>query len=78
MLGLASEFGFNRNVSIKSGAAFFNLGTDRYNMAGIPADIQRDHLDRGAPLPLFTQLASKDMSQWRPLSGADLLVLTAL
>jgi opacity protein-like surface antigen len=41
VLGLGSEFGLTRNVSVKSETAYFNLGTDRYNMAGIPADIQR-------------------------------------
>lgn len=41
VLGLGSEFGLTRNVSVKSETAYSNLGTDRYNMAGIPADIQR-------------------------------------
>jgi outer membrane autotransporter protein len=40
-VGWGSEFGLTPNVSVKSETLYFNLGTDRYNMAGILADIQR-------------------------------------
>jgi opacity protein-like surface antigen len=40
-LGLGSEFGLTRNVSVKSEIMYFDLGSDRYTIAGIPTDIQR-------------------------------------
>ena len=39
--GLGSEFGLTRNVSVKSEIMYFDLGSDRYAMAGIPTDIRR-------------------------------------
>jgi opacity protein-like surface antigen len=41
-VGWGSEFGLTPNVSVKSETMYFNLGTDRYSMGGIFADIQRD------------------------------------
>ena len=43
-VGWGSEFGLTRNVSVKSEIMYFDLGTDRYNMGGISADIQRSGL----------------------------------
>jgi len=40
-VGWGSEFGLTQNVSVKSEIMYFDLGTDRYTMGGIPADIQR-------------------------------------
>jgi opacity protein-like surface antigen len=40
--GLGAEFGLTRNVSVKSEIMYFDLGSDRYNIAGIPTDIQRN------------------------------------
>jgi opacity protein-like surface antigen len=40
-IGLGSEFGLTRNVSVKSEIMYFDLGSDRYTIAGIPTDIQR-------------------------------------
>jgi opacity protein-like surface antigen len=40
-VGWGSEFGLTPNVSVESETLYFNLGTDRYNMAGILADVQR-------------------------------------
>jgi opacity protein-like surface antigen len=39
-VGLGSEFGLTRNVSVKSETMYFDLGRDRYTLAGIPTDIQ--------------------------------------
>ena len=39
--GLGSEFGLTRNVSMKSEIMYFDLGSDRYAIAGIPTDIRR-------------------------------------
>jgi len=39
--GLGSEFGLTRNVSVKSEIMYFDLGSDRYAIAGIPTDIRR-------------------------------------
>jgi opacity protein-like surface antigen len=39
-VGLGSEFGLTQNVSVKSEIMYFALGSDRYNIAGIPTDIQ--------------------------------------
>jgi outer membrane autotransporter protein len=41
-VGWGSEFGLTQNVSVKGEIMYFNLGTDRYDMAGILADVQRD------------------------------------
>src|SRR5262249_51812451 len=38
--GLGSEFGLTRNISVKSETMYFDLGRDRYTIAGIPTDIQ--------------------------------------
>jgi len=43
-VGWGTEFGLTRNVSVKSEIMYFDLGTDRYNVGGIPADIQRSGL----------------------------------
>jgi outer membrane immunogenic protein len=39
--GLGSEFGLTPNVSVKSEIMYFDLGSDRYAIAGIPTDIRR-------------------------------------
>jgi opacity protein-like surface antigen len=39
-VGLGSEFGLTQNISVKSEISYFDLGSDRYNIAGIPTDIQ--------------------------------------
>ncbi|MBV9566012.1 MAG: autotransporter domain-containing protein [Bradyrhizobium sp.] len=39
--GLGTEFGLTRNVSVKSEIMYFDLGSDRYTIAGIPTDIER-------------------------------------
>jgi opacity protein-like surface antigen len=41
-VGLGSEFGLMQNVSVKGEIMYFDLGSDRYNIAGIPTDIQRN------------------------------------
>jgi opacity protein-like surface antigen len=41
-VGWGSEFGLTQNVSVKSEIMYFDLGTDRYNITGIPTDIQRN------------------------------------
>src|SRR5262249_46212727 len=40
-LGWGSEFGLTQNVSVKSEFMYFDLGTDRFNLGGIPVDIGR-------------------------------------
>jgi outer membrane autotransporter protein len=40
--GLGAEFGLMRNVSVKSEITYFDLGSDRYTIAGIPTDIKRN------------------------------------
>jgi len=40
--GLGSEFGLTQSVSVKSEIMYFDLGSDRYNIAGIPTDVQRN------------------------------------
>jgi opacity protein-like surface antigen len=40
-LGWGSEFGLTPNVSVKSETAYIDLGTARYNLDGIGADIHR-------------------------------------
>ena len=42
--GLGSEFGLTQNVSVKSEIMYFDLGSDRYSLAGIPTDIQQTGL----------------------------------
>jgi opacity protein-like surface antigen len=39
--GLGSEFGLTRNVSVKSETMYFDLGSDRDTMSGIPTDVRR-------------------------------------
>ena len=39
--GLGSEFGLTQNVSVKSEIMYFDLGRDRYTIAGIPTDIHQ-------------------------------------
>jgi len=41
-IGWGSEFGLTQNVSVKSEFMYFDLGSDRYNITGIPTDIQRN------------------------------------
>jgi opacity protein-like surface antigen len=41
-VGWGSEFGLTQNVSVKGEITYFNLGTDRYALGGILADVQRD------------------------------------
>ena len=41
-VGWGSEFGLTQNVSAHAETMYFNLGTERRNMAGILADVQRD------------------------------------
>jgi opacity protein-like surface antigen len=41
-VGWGSEFGLTPNLSVSGEIMYFNLGTDRHNMAGIVADMQRD------------------------------------
>jgi opacity protein-like surface antigen len=41
-VGGGYEFGLTQNVSVKSEMMYFDLGSDRINAAGIPADIQRN------------------------------------
>jgi opacity protein-like surface antigen len=41
MVGWGSEFGLTPNVSVKSETFYFELGSDRYNMSGIFANVQR-------------------------------------
>jgi opacity protein-like surface antigen len=41
-VGWGSEFGLTQNVSVKSEISYFDLGSDRFNIAGIPTDIQRN------------------------------------
>ena len=41
-VGWGTEFGLTQNVSVKSEFTYFDLGTDRYNIGGNPADIQRN------------------------------------
>jgi opacity protein-like surface antigen len=41
-VGWGTEFALTQNVSVKSEIMYFDLGSDRYNIAGTPADIQRN------------------------------------
>jgi opacity protein-like surface antigen len=41
-VGWGTEFGLTQHVSVKSEIMYFDLGSDRYNIAGIPTDIQRN------------------------------------
>lgn len=43
-VGWGSEFGLTQNVSVKGEIMYFNLGSDRYNILGLPTDIQRNGL----------------------------------
>ena len=42
--GLGSEFGLTRKVSVKSELMYFDLGSDRYAIAGIPTDVRQTGL----------------------------------
>ena len=42
--GFGSEFGLTRNVSVKSEIMYFDLGSDRFNIAGIPTDVRQTGL----------------------------------
>src|SRR5579883_528543 len=41
-VGWGTEFGLTQNLSVKSEMLYFDLGSDRYNIAGVPVDIQRN------------------------------------
>ena len=41
-LGWGTEFGLTPNVSVNSEISYFNLGSERANLAGVAAEIQRD------------------------------------
>jgi opacity protein-like surface antigen len=41
-VGWGTEFGLTQNVSVKSEVMYFDLGSDRYNVPGVPVDIQRN------------------------------------
>jgi outer membrane autotransporter protein len=40
-IGWGSEFGLTQNVSVKGETMYFDLGSDRHNLVGIPIDLQR-------------------------------------
>ena len=40
--GVGFEFGLMQNVSMKSEITYFNLGSDRYTLAGIPTDMKQN------------------------------------
>ena len=40
--GVGFEFGLMQNVSMKSEVTYFNLGSDRYTLAGIPTDMKQN------------------------------------
>jgi opacity protein-like surface antigen len=39
-VGWGSEFGLTQSVSVKSEISYFDLGSDRYDITGIPTDIR--------------------------------------
>jgi opacity protein-like surface antigen len=41
-VGWGTEFGLTRTISIKSETSYVDLGTDRFSVAGIPTEIQRN------------------------------------
>jgi opacity protein-like surface antigen len=41
-IGWGTEFGLTQNLSVKSEMMYFDLGTDRFNIAGTPIDIQKN------------------------------------
>jgi opacity protein-like surface antigen len=41
-VGWGTEFGLTQNLSVKTETMYFDLGTDRYNVAGTPIDIQKN------------------------------------
>jgi len=41
-VGWGTEFGLTQNVSVKSEMMYFDLGSDRRSVAGVPVDIQRN------------------------------------
>ena len=42
IVGWGSEFGLTPNVSVAGEVSSFNLGSEHVNLAGTPAEIQRD------------------------------------
>jgi opacity protein-like surface antigen len=41
-VGWGTEFGLTQNLSVKTETMYFDLGSDRYNVAGTPIDIQKN------------------------------------
>ena len=41
-VGWGTEFGLTRTISIKSETSYVDLGTDRFSVAGVPAEIHRN------------------------------------
>jgi opacity protein-like surface antigen len=41
-VGWGTEFGLTQNLSVKTETMYFDLGSDRYNVASTPIDIQRN------------------------------------
>jgi opacity protein-like surface antigen len=41
-VGWGTEFGLTQNLSVKTETMYFDLGSDRYNIAGTPIDIQKN------------------------------------
>jgi opacity protein-like surface antigen len=41
-IGWGTEFGLTQHVSVKAETMYFDLGSDRYNVAGTPIDIQKN------------------------------------
>jgi opacity protein-like surface antigen len=41
-IGWGTEFGLTQNLSVKTETMYFDLGSDRYNIAGTPIDIQKN------------------------------------
>jgi opacity protein-like surface antigen len=41
-IGWGTEFGLTQNLSVKSEMMYFDLGSDRFNVAGTPIDIQKN------------------------------------
>jgi opacity protein-like surface antigen len=41
-IGWGTEFGLTQHVSVKAETMYFDLGSDRFNIAGTPIDIQKN------------------------------------
>jgi opacity protein-like surface antigen len=41
-IGWGTEFGLTRTISIKSETSYVDLGTDRFSVAGVPTEVQRN------------------------------------